>query len=125
MRTMYGGGGHRSHLLCPLAKFMWSAVRELLACFWNPTFFADLYRLLDAKRVVWIGCTALCWALWNIRNKFTIEGIFPSQSADGLYKMLIYLQEWKPVARRRDREALEQAIGRLRTLHASIRDRSD
>jgi hypothetical protein len=109
---------------------MWSAVRELLDCSWNLTCFADLYKLLDdlsgkTKRMFWIGCTALCWATWNIRNKFTIEGSFPSQPADGLYKMLIYLQAWKPMARRRDWEALEHAIGRLRTLHASIRDRVD
>jgi hypothetical protein len=38
--------------------------------------------------------------------------------------MLMYLQVWKPVARRQDREALELAIGRLRSLHANIRDRS-
>jgi mannosylglycoprotein endo-beta-mannosidase len=115
--------------LCPLARFMWSAVRELLGCAWNPTCFAELYRLLDdlsgqTKRVLWMCCTALCWGLWNIRNKFTIEGIFPSQPADALYKMLMYLQVWKPVARRQDREALELAIGRLRSLHANIRDRS-
>jgi hypothetical protein len=114
--------------LCPLARFMWSAVRELLGCTWNPTCFAELYRLLDdlvgqTKRVLWICCSALCWGLWNIRNKFSIEGIFPSQPADALYKMLMYLQVWKPVARRQDREALELAIGRLRSLHANFRDR--
>ncbi|XP_051229743.1 uncharacterized protein [Lolium perenne] len=32
---------------------------------------------------------------------------------------------WNPVVRRRDREALEQVIGRLRTLHASIRNGVD
>jgi hypothetical protein len=33
-------------------------------------------------------------------------------------------QVWNPVARRQDRVALELAIGRLRSLHANIRDRS-
>jgi hypothetical protein len=94
--------------LCPLERFMWSAVRELLGCSWNPTCFAELYMILDnltgqTKRVIWICCAALCWALWNIRNKFTIEGTFPSQPADGLYKMLLYLQV------RQDRGALELA----------------
>jgi hypothetical protein len=37
--------------------------------------------------------------------------------------MMLYLQVWKPVARRQDREALELVTGRLRTLHATIRDR--
>ena len=35
---------------CPLAKFMWSAVRELLQCTWNPSCFADLSRLLNSTR---------------------------------------------------------------------------
>jgi hypothetical protein len=33
-----------SHIFfrCPLAKFMWSAVRELLVYPWNPSYFADV-----------------------------------------------------------------------------------
>ena len=86
---------------CVLAKFLWSAVRELLHCSWNPTCFAELFRLLQgyagrARRVLWICCAGLCWTLWNMRNKYTIEGIFPSQPADCLFKLAMYLQVWKP-----------------------------
>jgi hypothetical protein len=55
---------------------------------------------------------ALCWTLLNVRNKFSIEGTFPNQPADILYKMLTYLQVWKPVARRKDRDVVERSIGR-------------
>jgi hypothetical protein len=111
---------------CVLAKFLWSAVRELLHCTWNPTCLADVYRLVQpcrgqTKRVYWISCAALCWTLWNIRNKFSIEGRFPSQPADCIYKMSLYLQVWKQVARRQDREAVELTIDRLRELHTSSR----
>jgi hypothetical protein len=34
----------------------------------------------------------------------------------------MYLQVWKPVARKKDREAVEWVIGRIRTLHSTIRD---
>ena len=113
---------------CTLAKFLWSAVRELLSISWNPSCFADLYRLVQEstgqkRRVLWICCAALCWTLWNMRDRFTIDGIFPSQPADCLYKMSIYMQVWKPLARRQDRRALEEAIGRIRQLHDSVRDR--
>ena len=69
--------------MCPLAKFMWSAVRELLHCDWNPSCFADLYRMLNStraqtRRVLWICCAALCWSQWTTRNKFTLERTFPS-----------------------------------------------
>jgi hypothetical protein len=82
--------------LCPLAKFMWSAVRELLHCSWNPSCCTDIFRILhvhvgQTRRVFWLACTALLWTLWNLRNKFTIEGVFPAQCTDGLYKMTMYL----------------------------------
>jgi hypothetical protein len=34
----------------------------------------------------------------------------------------MYLQVWKLVARRKDHEAVEWVIGRIRTLHSTIRD---
>ena len=58
-----------------------------------------------------------------MRNKYTIEGIFPSQPADCLFKLAMYLQVWKPVARRQDRGEVEAVIGRIRALHDTIRDR--
>jgi hypothetical protein len=50
---------------CGLAKFLWSAVRELLSCTWNPSCFADVCRTLHnqstkMKRVLGICCAALC-----------------------------------------------------------------
>jgi type II secretory pathway component PulM len=34
----------------------------------------------------------------------------------------MYLQVWKPVARRTDREDIQRAIEKIRTLHAVTRD---
>jgi hypothetical protein len=61
---------------------------------------------------MWVSFAALCWTLWNTRNKFTIEDVFPSQPADGLYKLSIYMQVWKPLAKRQDKEELEKPIGK-------------
>jgi hypothetical protein len=95
---MYGEYKDNDHIFfaCTLAKFMWSMVREPLSCSWNPACFDDVHRFMhkqigQAKRVLWICCTALLWTLWNIRNKFSIEGIFPLQPADGIYKLLTFL----------------------------------
>jgi hypothetical protein len=49
---------------CPLAKFMWSAVGELLERSWNLTCTVDVFRFLDrqsshSKRVLSIYCAAL------------------------------------------------------------------
>ena len=88
---------------CPLARFMWSAVQELLGCDWNPSCFADLYQEIrkysgQMKRVLWIAFAALVWTLWTTRNKFTIEGTLPTQATNGLYKLSMFFQVWKPVA---------------------------
>jgi hypothetical protein len=74
------------------------------------------------KRVLSICCAALLWTIWNIRNKFTIERYFPSQPADALYKLSMYLQVWRPVARQRDRAVLDVMIRRIRVLHLEQRD---
>jgi hypothetical protein len=54
--------------------------------------------------------------LWNLRNKFTIEGVFPVQSTDELYQMTMYLQAWKLLARSQDRQAVELVIGKIKAL---------
>ena len=106
---------------------MWSTVRELLGCGWNPAFLADMYREVrkctgQMKRVLSTACAALVWMLWTTRNKFTIEGILPTQAADGLYKLSMFLQVWKPVARSEDRGVLELTISRIRLLYAHVRE---
>jgi hypothetical protein len=106
---------------------MWSVVQELLGFSWNPSCTADVFRFLDGcvgqtRRVLSTCCAALLWFLWNIRNKFTIEEKYPSQPADIIFKKFMYLQVWKPVARRQDREALEMTIKRIHSLHADGAD---
>ena len=48
---------------------------------------------------------------------------FPSQPADCLFKMTMYMQVWKPVARRQDRGEVESAIREIRQLHDTVRER--
>jgi hypothetical protein len=68
----------------------------------------------------YFGFVTLLSTLWNVRNKFSVEGKFPTQPVDCIYKMSVYLQVWKPMPRRSDREALELTIGRIHALHASV-----
>ncbi|VAH71828.1 unnamed protein product [Triticum turgidum subsp. durum] len=58
--------------------------------------------------------TSTTWALWNARNKALIEGKVFKQPADLVYKMIIFLQLWKPLGRRQDQ-------GRTGTLIDSLR----
>ena len=114
---------------CVLAKLVWSCVRSWLQVSWNPSSFFDLRNLAKVlvgvtKRVFWVGLGALCWALWTIRNKFTIEHIFPSKPADVLFKSCILLQQWRSLTKEVDRDALDLLIDKIRASasHISRRD---
>ena len=93
---------------------MWGYVRSWLQTSWAPSTFADV-RLLTSnlhggsKRIFWVGLGALCWSLWTIRNKFTIEGVFPNTPTDILFKISILLRQWKLLTKHVDRDGLKVA----------------
>lgn len=67
---------------CPLARFAWSVVRDASGASWNPGSGTKLLAILNslrgsAKRILWHCVGALMWAIWHIRNKITIEAVFP------------------------------------------------
>jgi hypothetical protein len=81
---------------CPLAKFMWAGVRELLNCDWNLVGvgqFMGLDQGLSGSlcRLVWFTFAAQCWALWNIRNKLAIEGKLINNPADAVFQMSMHM----------------------------------
>jgi hypothetical protein len=95
--ALCGGLEDGEHIFfrCHLARFMWAGVRELLSCNSNPTGVGDFTTLVQGlsfslRRLSWFTFAALCWMLWNIRNKLAMEGKTISSPADALYKMYIY-----------------------------------
>jgi hypothetical protein len=117
-----------SHIFisCHLGRFIWAGVRELLSCSWNPAGAGDFVALAQGlsgrlRRLVWLTFAAQSWALWNIRNKLTLEGKLINNPADAISKMSIYMQSWRVLASPRDRELLEVALGEVRRLHARMR----
>lgn len=77
------------HILfnCDFADLLWSCTRSWLGVKWAPCSFAQLLTLANTlsgqlRRLFWFGFAAMSWALWTTRNKFTIEHVFPSKSAD-------------------------------------------
>jgi hypothetical protein len=106
---------------CSLAQFMWSGLRDMFSVNWSPASRQDWLNILAnfaprAKRLLWTLFVAQSWALWITRNKFSIEGVFPKQPADVVFKLLLTLQLWRPLQKRRDLPVfveLERLVKRL------------
>jgi hypothetical protein len=106
-----------------MASFLWARVTELLQCEWIPAGAGEFIALSQGvsgplRSLVCFTFAALCWTLWNIRNKLTIEGKPVGDPADAFYHMLIHMQSWRVLVRRRDRTLLSEALEAVRRLHA-------
>jgi hypothetical protein len=57
--------------------------------------------------------TMVLWVLWIAINKMVMEGVLPSDPADVLFKIYIFLQKWKPRLKCSDLEKLEVLIAQV------------
>ncbi|KAK1648684.1 hypothetical protein QYE76_066489 [Lolium multiflorum] len=113
---------------CHMAGFMWAGVRELLHCEWNPGGIGDFIALAQGisgplRSLVWFTFAAMAWSLWNIRNKLTIEGKLINNPTDAFYHMMLHMQSWRVLVRRRVRALLDEALEARESECASARDK--
>jgi hypothetical protein len=111
---------------CHLASFAWSGIREALGVQWNPQSFQDFFGTLNSlpssfKSAIWMLFAAQSWALWNIRNKITIEHKLPSQPADCFFKTSIFLQLWRPLLKNKLKTKMEFLLEMLCSLYLQMR----
>jgi hypothetical protein len=104
---------------------MWSVVRQLLECRWSPTSFAQLFAIVSSfsgrpRRLIWTLFAAQSWALWHVRNKHVFESRVISKPANLLYKTIVILQLWAPLAKPQDKANLLEMIRQLRLTHAGM-----
>jgi hypothetical protein len=59
---------------------------------------------------------AQSWALWTIRNKFSIEAKFSKHPANVVSKMSIFLQLWRPLAKAKVHPMLDEAVAKLKDI---------
>jgi hypothetical protein len=62
---------------------------------------------------------AQSWALWRIRNKLAIESRVMRHPADVIFKTMLFLQLWLPLARPLDRGWIRGMTHELKLLHAA------
>jgi hypothetical protein len=103
---------------------MWACVREMFKCDWNPARAGELITLSQrlsgrSRRIDWICFNVLCWTLWNV-IKNTTENIFISQPTNCNFKMVIYLQKWRLLSKRGDKQAIQDVKAVVRSLYSSL-----
>jgi hypothetical protein len=114
--------GYHIFFVCDLATFAWSGIREAFGVQWNPRTFQDFFVIVNFlapgfKQAIWLLFAAQSWALWNIRNKITIEHKLPSHPADCIFKTSLFLQLWRPLLRNKLVDKLDVMLELLRTLY--------
>jgi hypothetical protein len=60
---------------------------------------------------------AQSWALWTTRNKFSIEAKFPKHPANVVFKTIIFLQLWRPLAKEKVHAMLDEAVAKLKDIY--------
>lgn len=109
------------HILfkCIVAKFTWTCIREALSLDSVPTGMQDMLETWartkhkHAKLTIFC-CAIILWGIWTTRNKFTIEGLFPSHPSDVLFKIQGFLQRWAALLRGVDKTILEDLIKKMK-----------
>jgi hypothetical protein len=49
-----------------------------------------------------------------------MEGVIISKPADALFKMIIYMQQWRMLVKWKDRGLVDAAMDSLRRMHADL-----
>mgnify|MGYP005817264539 CR=1 FL=1 len=104
---------------------LWSCLRVVVGGVWChdnlPDLFGEILRLPSPRRApTWVAMGTLAWTLWCIHNKLVIERVIPCRVTDVIYKMYGFLQPWRPLSKRRDRDVIDNIIMVLRSLAAAL-----
>ena len=125
--ALCGEAEDASHVFfsCPMARFGWSVVRQLLGCSWSPAnfpqFFACLQPLLgQRRRLCWILVAVMFWSLWVTRNKLALEAKALRHPSDLIYKLFMFLQTWAGLSKVGDRDALLEMASALKAIYSSV-----
>jgi hypothetical protein len=121
-----------NHLLfcCPQAAFVWSIFASVVGWPAGPSCVMELLAISkqnDGAKFdfVWVGASAVLWALWNTRNKLIFEGKILKQPTDVFFLIFSYLQSWRPLWSGSLLEVIDWVVARCRKKIKRFRRRVD
>ena len=105
--------------------FLWSYFRDIVGGSWChdnlPDMFGEIISPPYSRHPsLWVAMGTLVWTLWNVRKKLVIERVIPYRVTDAMYKMCDFLHLWRPLSKRRDRDAIDTIITGLRSTAAAL-----
>jgi hypothetical protein len=103
---------------CPMAAYMWSTISTVLGVFTRPFCFTQYFWWIAKNLPVGpnfhiVGITALCWAVWKIRNNACFEGKLISSPVGLICYMCAFLRYWAGLQGEKDKEMLLEGASRL------------
>ena len=92
---------------------------------WNHDNLPDLFQAVLSQEArtrpsLWVVVGTIAWTLWTGRNKLVIEHVISTRATDSIYKLCGFLQLWRPLSKRCDRDFIDMIISALRTTAGAL-----
>lgn len=104
---------------CPVARIAWRTVGSVFGTDLCPNSLCQFYSrcyvyLPDGERFFTTGLAAVCWAIWNCRNRATFEFKKLSSPFEIVFAACVHLTYWAVLLKKEDRSELERGAALLK-----------
>lgn len=106
----------------PDSGFLRSCLRDVVGGAWCHDNLLDMsWEILSFPTIrrPWVAMGTLTWTLWNVRDKLVVKHIIPRHVMP-FSKCVFFLQLWKPLSKRRNRDFIDAIISGLRSTAAAL-----
>jgi hypothetical protein len=120
-----------SHIFydCQVASFTWKVIQMVLDSISLPKNSNDMFGKwlcgfkVCERNLITIGCSAVLWSLWKIRNDCCFNSINLSNAADILFLCCSWLDAWAILQKETPKKILLERSSRLRKMAKEIFNR--
>jgi hypothetical protein len=115
---------------CPLARYVWRVVQCALGLDNYPDSVSMMFGAWgnnfqgDQKAVIFLGCAAFLWSIWNIRNKACFHGKLPHDPIECIFSLCHWIDQWKVLQKKKVQEVAEQGSLLLRRVASEAFNRA-